>query len=260
MLLAVLAAPASAQERARDLGAPHRSSGAQPAAPPGLREVPPASVEAAPEGAGEVQDLRAVQSSGVERRVFGDGRGEAVSWDDPELDLEPRGRVHFVLQGSGGWYGATASFDEAFGGALMLGLDFVLEPRLSLHLRVGAVAAGRTETQRALGLGDSLRSAVVSVRGQALLGVHLAQIFALRAGFELGEGYSFVLVGDSRSESALGFAFLGQAGLRLIGGRLELGVEVAAELREGNVLAWGGGASAVQELAPRVSGYLGVTL
>ncbi|UJR83849.1 Hypothetical protein I5071_59200 [Sandaracinus amylolyticus] len=206
----------------------------------------------------EVQELTAQPTPGVpERRVFGDGRGHTLGWDDPELDLQPRGYVHLVMGFTAGWYGGTASFDEAFGGGYSLAIDVLLEPRASLHLRLGANVALRTETRRTVGE-DELRSAVLSARGVALIGVHLAQLVALRAGVEVGQGHSFVF--GVASGTTIGFAFVGQAGLRFGGGMLELGIETAAELREGNLLHVMNAARSIQELAPRVSGYLGLTL
>ncbi|AKF03674.1 hypothetical protein DB32_000823 [Sandaracinus amylolyticus] len=253
MTLGVLiASSAAAQDRARDLSPPYRGA---PSAPSPPRPPLPRAETA---GTDEVQELTAQPAPGVPtRRVYGDGQGHALGWDDPELDLQPRGYVHLVMGFIAGWYGGTASFDEAFGGGYSLAIDVLLEPRASLHLRLGANVSLRTETRRTIGE-DELRSSVLSARGVVLLGVHLAQLVALRAGIEVGEGHSFVL--GVASGATIGFAFVGQAGIRFGGGMLELGIETAAELREGNLLHVMNAARSIQELAPRVSGYLGLTL
>lgn len=244
-----IAAPAANADEARRLGTPYRPGEGGPRlererGEPRRDDVP------------EVQDISARPTPGVGPRVFGDGRADSVAWDDPELDLEPRGWVHPVLFFAGAWSGSTSSFDEAAGGAFALMLDVCLEPRTSVHLRVGAIAMLRTETRREL-MAEPLRSAVLSVRATLLAGVHLARLVAIRAGFELGEGRSFVFgLGDA---GAVGFAFLGQAGLRLASGGVELGLEVAVDLREGGVIRAGMPSASIQEAAPRVSGYLALT-
>ena len=205
-----------------------------------------------------MQRIGAVPSGTVAPRTFGDGHGGALTWDDPELDLQPRGWVHVVLVASGAYLGSTASFDEAGGGTLAIGLDIVLVPAISLHLRLAGLVSVRTETRRDTASAELLRSAVLTARGTALVGVHLAQIVALRAGFELGEGRAFVF--DVASGATLGFAFVAQAGVRMANGRFEVGVEVAAELREGNILHRSNPARSIQELAPRLGGFLSVTL
>lgn len=262
LLLAALVSSSravSAQERARDLGTPHPAVvPAAPRPPPRPRAPLPRAHDDAPSTAPQaIQSLTAQEHPGVGPRVFGDGRGEELTWDDPDLDLEPRGVVHVVISGSGSWLGATESFDESGGGTLSLALDFVLEPRVSLHLRLGASISLRTETRRSEGW-DELRSAALSVRGIALLGVHLAQVVALRGGLELGEGRSFVFgQGDA---GTLGYAVVAQLGVRLARGGVELGVEAAAEMREGAVISATPPARSIQELAPRVGAYFGLTL
>jgi hypothetical protein len=157
---------------------------------------------------------------------------------------------------NGSWHGATNHFDDAAGTALGLSLDLCLEPSISLHVRAGLSASLRTETRRVVSMTE-LRSAVLVWRGTLLIGVHLGQLVALRTGIELGEGHSFIL--GTASGTALGFAFVGQAGIRVAGGRLELGLEAAAELREGNLLHSSRNAESIQEIAPRLSFFLALT-
>ncbi len=206
--------------------------------------------------ADSAHELGAPFSTNEPARVYGDGRGEELAWSDPELDLEPRGPLHLVLTVHGSWLGATHHFDEAGGTGLGLSLDVCLEPSISLHVRAGLSASLRTETRRVVSMAE-LRSAALVWRGTLLIGAHLGQLIALRTGIELGEGHSFIF--GSASGATLGFAFVGQAAIRLAGGRLELGLEGAAELREGNLLHSSRNAESIQELAPRLSFFLALT-
>jgi len=211
--------------------------------PPDL--VPRARVPGASEPA-VVQAVGATDDGSAGTRTYGDGGGEDLSWNDPEIDLRPRGRAHFVLGGHGEYLGGTTNLWEAGSGGLRVQVDVCLEPSLSLHLRFGAGAAWRTLTDRTTPLGH-VRSALLVVRGGALLGVHLWQLFALRAGFEVGSGFDFSL-GDG-----LGFALLTQIGIRVAGGSFELGAELGVDGRE--AILRGGVPATSQEAAPRVGGY-----
>ncbi len=250
IVLAFVLAPTLARaQRAADLGSPVPRAGDAPAP---RRQVPS-------DDASAVQDISATRDADGSARVFGDGHEADVSWEDPELDVEPRGVLHLAMGMVGAWLGGTASFDEAASGTFVVAIDVVLVPSISLHLRFGGALALRTETRRDVmgSPGANLRSAAFTARGLALFGAPLGQLVAIRGGIELGEGRAFIFgVGDA---GTLGFALVALVGLRLFSGRLELGAELAGDLREGSVITRSG-ASSIQEMAPRVGAYFSVTL
>lgn len=270
-LLAGSAAVAHAQ-RARDLDRPypggprgeHAPLEPAPTAPPTAPATSgPTGPAPAPRGepsegaivsAEDVQQIGAVPVSTVGPRTFGDGRHATLTWDDPELDLEPRGWVHLAIVGSGSWLGGTPSFGESGGGALALALDILLVPSISLHLRLGAALAARADSGH-WSSWESVKSATLVPRGFALLGAHAWQTLAVRAGIEIGEGLTF-----SPDVAVIGFALLAQVGVRFASGRVEMGAEVALDLREGSRTNEASAPVGIQEAAPRLGGYLGVTL
>jgi hypothetical protein len=252
VVLAVASLASSARaDGARDLGRPYRAGAEdpRPSAPEPARP-PPRGADADPE-AGPDADASV--------REYGDGRAAEVSWNDPDLDLEPRGRLHAAFSLGATWIGPTARFVDAGGGSLAAALDLCLEPSIAIHLRIGALIAVRAETRATLREGE-LRSAPLVIRGLALVGVHAFRWLAVRAGVEVGQGWSFAIgAGGIGGGETLGFAAVGQIGIRLFTGRMEIGGEIAAELREGSVLSAARPPVAIQELAPRLALYFAVT-
>ena len=239
MALALVAlgstAGASAQDRAADLASPW----------PGAHAAEHADESAEPDAPPE---------------VLADGHARDIGWADPELDLEPRQRATFVLAGTGGWFGAGAQTADGGFADLRLFADVCLEPTVSLHVRLGVGIFARitAELPQAGAPDGGSRAAVVGVRGLLLVGVHLFQLVAVRAGAELGEGYA---VFGGGAIGALGGAFVSQAGVRFAGGRMEAGIEVAAALVEGAtyVDATFAGARGIHSWVPRLGVIAGGT-
>lgn len=236
----MLATPAAAQS-GRDLGSPRRGERASPRRP--RREPSP-----------EVQDLRAVsaaEAANAAPRVYGDGGGDELGWGDPERDLEPMGYVHFVLQAHAAYLGGDGAFTEGVHLGLGPALDFCLLPSLSLHLRVGFRIGAHAD----LGGGRPLSEGYI--RGTALLGIHAARLLSVRIGAELGPEMNFSHP-DADESIAAGGAFVGQIGLRIPGGAVELAFEIAADVRPGNFNR-GIRPTSYHQVSPRVGGVLMVT-
>lgn len=229
LLSLTIASTVSAQDGS-DLAVPFarpRAAGALPAAPP---VVP------------EVQDVRSIGAPSV--RVYGDGGGDDLDWQDPERDLLPLGNVHFVLVARGAFLAGDAEFREALDVALGPMLDLCLWPALSLHVRLGFWVGGHGPlgvASRPLGEGYA--------RGALLFGAHFGQLVSVRLGAELGTELSF-----GSGASGIGGAAVAQVGLRLGDGHLELAVDLAVDVRPGSE-----GPVTYTYVAPRLGGMLGVT-
>jgi hypothetical protein len=209
--LAALTPSTSYAQPARALASPWRGSSAP---------SPTAAIDVSPH-----HDIHPSTSS----RRFGDGHADEVPWEDPELDLRPSGYVHGGLFGMGGVITATSHAPLSPDLALGLFVDVALEPRLSLHLRVGAVVRARFAGDVAGADGRRGEQASLSGRGFALVGAHFFQVAALRIGFEVGG--STVLGGRSGS-SGVGYAAVLQLGVRFDDGHLELVVDGAMDSHE----------------------------
>lgn len=196
------AAPAAAQS-GRDLASPRRERARE-------RPAPVAS---------EVQELSVIGPAEAPRE-YGDGGGAELGWDDPELDLDPRGWVHFVLGARVAYLAGDARYAEAIDAGGVFGLDVCLLPALSLHLRFGLAVGAHGPLGRA-----SPPLGLVFLRPFVLVGMHPIQRFSLRVGAELGP--ELVQTGFE-----VGGAALAQLGVRPFG-PLEIALELAVDVRPG---------------------------
>jgi hypothetical protein len=201
----------------------------------------------APAVLAEVQELSVIGPSSSTHE-YGDGGGEALAWDDAELDLDPRGRVHFVLGGRFVYVPGDAGNPEGLGGGGDALLDFCLVPEISLHLRVGlAIGAHGTLVPGPL-------RGLIYFRPMLLLGVHLLQRISIRIGGELGPE---LVPGGTVDFVAPSGAALLQLGVRPVG-RFELALELGADVWPGET---GTAPSRVSSfrVSPRVGAILQVT-
>lgn len=194
----------------------------------------------------EVQDLRAVGTTDPTRpRVYGDGEGAELGWDDPERDLQPMGPVHFVLGGRVGYMPSDGEFGEALDFALAPALDIALENALSLHMRLGLRVGGH------IPLGPSAPLGEAYLRGSLLFGIHAWQLMSVRLGAELGPEFVSGGLGT-------GGAAVAQLGIRLGNGHFEIAVELAIDVRPG-ARTVSGRLTSYTHTAPRIGAFLGAT-
>jgi hypothetical protein len=184
-------------------------------------------------------------------RRFSDGHGAELSWADDELDLRPAGLVHFGVGGGAGLLTATSHASLQPDLTLGVFLDVAIVPSISLHVRLGAFFHGRFFGASTTGAdGRTGHGAIVAGRVQLLVGAHLWQLLALRAGFELGPSDTF---DGSASHAGLGWALVSQIGIRLADGGLELLVEPACDAHELTVEATGAAPSWGEQPSLRLS-------
>ncbi len=207
-----------------------------------------------PSATAEVQDLRAlgsIEAASAAPRVYGDGEGETLGWDDPERDLSPMGLVHFVLLAQVGYLAGNGEFAEAMQIGGGPALDICLWPNLSLHLRVGVRLGGHGP----FGV-PSRRLSDGYIRGTVLVGIHAVQLVSIRVGAELGPELVFAS-GSSSGNVMAGGAAVAQLGIRP-GGHFELALDLAIDVRPGEELT-PRGPTQYTYVAPRVGAMLGVT-
>jgi hypothetical protein len=234
-----------------DLASPWtRGAHAAPSSPRGA-PTEPTSSSADPS---EVQDLRALtaaESASAAPRVYGDGEGDSLGWDDPERDLQPMGMVHFVFMAQVAYLAGNDEFAEAIAVSGGPALDFCLWPALSLHLRVGLRLGG----QGPFGV-PSRRLSDGYIRGSVLLGIHAVQLVSIRLGAELGP--ELVFASDSSSGNLMaGGAAVAQLGIRP-GGNFEIALDLAVDIRPGEELT-PRGPTQYTYVTPRVGAMLAVT-
>lgn len=240
------AAEVAQAQTGRDLASPWRDG---PRAPSRTPSTPPADGSSE-----EVQDLRSLTSAeaaSAAPRVYGDGEGGELGWDDPERDLQPLGMVHFVLLAQVGYLAGNDEFAEAIAVSGGPALDFCLWPALSLHLRAGLRLGG----QGPFGV-PSRRLSDGYIRGTLLVGIHAVQLVSVRVGAELGPELVFAS-GSSSGNVMVGGAAVAQLGIRP-GGHFELALDLAIDVRPGEELT-PRGSNQYTYVAPRVGAMLAVT-
>lgn len=249
--------------------APPAPTAPAPTAPAPTAPAPTASEPAAPApqaqsvpiapATGSASALRAelarsasAREGALELRTFEDGQRASIPWsEDFSGELTPPGLAHFVFMFGGQVLAADDAFSLAGRGELAMLVDVCLYEHVSVHLRFGAVGGYQS--------GESHRYVYMesgTVGGRVQVGVHLAQILAIRLGFDLGA--ALVNKPGALSPVAWGAAHV-ELGLRV--DRVEFGVQCAVVTRAG--AAWGAfepGEAIPVGVSARLGGFIGVTL